>query len=87
MPGSSIYLLLPKEDIPNEINVWMNMVSLEETFIERMIEKEVELRRMRLGANSLVVIRQNVEAEIILGSDVPPIYVLNAKVIIVRCHV
>ncbi|KAJ3268370.1 Superkiller protein 3 [Terramyces sp. JEL0728] len=74
LPGSDSYELIKDLDIPNPYTALSECADLCEKKYYETVEKEVKVRRMRLGADPLPIIQLKVEQEFILDAPLDSIY-------------
>ncbi|KND01469.1 SKI complex subunit tetratricopeptide repeat protein SKI3 [Spizellomyces punctatus DAOM BR117] len=73
-PGTEYNDLCANLDLPSPLVLWQRIADLQEQHDTELRSKEVETRRRRLGADSLEVIRENVDKEVIITSQLEEIY-------------
>ncbi|TPX67731.1 hypothetical protein SpCBS45565_g03629 [Spizellomyces sp. 'palustris'] len=56
-------------DLPSPLALWRRIADMQEQYDTELRNKEVETRRRRLGADSLEVIRETVDKEVIMASQ------------------
>ena len=63
LPASPIYHHIKDLDVPSPPHVWKECCAIRENQKQEYVTKEIQSRRMRLGADPPEVIRFKVEAE------------------------
>ncbi|KAJ3315870.1 Superkiller protein 3 [Boothiomyces sp. JEL0838] len=74
LPGSDSYEKIKDLDIPDAFNVLTDCAKICEKKYYDTVDKEIQARRMRLGADPLPLIRLKVESEFILDAPLDSIY-------------
>ncbi|KAI9105448.1 hypothetical protein DFS34DRAFT_574925 [Phlyctochytrium arcticum] len=75
LPDTPYHQLCSKDqELPSDLTIRTRLVELRESLDAEFCKKEVDVRRQRLGADTLEVIRQKVDCESILASDLGELY-------------